>query len=280
VTSPDNRYIDLLKRCLTRELFLDQEWVDVVGWPKGGPLGDAEEVWPVLENAGMRIVEPLDDHEARATGRDWPRHAETMVGRKRLDNVDDLVRRAVDNGVPGDLVETGVWRGGVVILMRALLGELGETDRTVWACDSFEGLPEPDTERYPAEQNHVVEGWLDHLLAASLENVKANFARYGLLDDQVRFLEGWFRDTLPTAPIERIAVLRLDGDLYESTMDALVHLEAKVSPGGFVIVDDYLSWEPCRMAVADYRSEHGIDAPIHEIDWSGVWWQKPMNPEG
>jgi len=104
--------------------------------------------------------------------------------------------------------------------------------------------------------------------------VRANFARYGLLDDRVRLLEGWFSDTLPDAPIDALSVLRLDGDLYESTMDALEHLEPRVSPGGFVIVDDHGGWEPCRAAVADYRGRHGITAPIHEVDWTGAWWRK------
>ena len=118
---------------------------------------------------------------------------------------------------------------------------------------------------YPGE---MVQQWSD---AAQVE---ANIARYNLLDDQVRFLEGWFRDTLPDAPIERIAVLRLDGDLYESTMDALVALEPRVSPGGFVLVDDYNSWEPCARAVDDYRADRGITAPVHAVDWTGVWWRK------
>jgi O-methyltransferase len=85
-------------------------------------------------------------------------------------------------------------------------------------------------------------------LAVSLEQVKANFDRYGLLDDQVRFLKGWFRDTLPVAPIERLAVLRLDGDMYESPMDTLVNLYPKLSEGGYVIVDDYGAIPACRQA--------------------------------
>jgi hypothetical protein len=108
----------------------------------------------------------------------------------------------------------------------------------------------------------------------SLDEVKANFEHYGLLDDGVRFLEGWFSDTLPGAPIDRVAVLRVDGDLYESTMDALVNLEPKVSAGGYVIIDDYNGLEACRTAVDEYRKERGIDDTIEEIDWTGVWWRK------
>jgi len=269
-----SRYIDLVKRCLTREIFIDEEMVDVIAWPTGGPLGDPDEVWPILKRAGLRIVKPLEDPEGRLAGKEWPMFAETMAGTARLDNVDELVTRALRVGVAGDLVETGVWRGGIVILMRALLEAHGDTERRVWACDSFEGLPAPDPDRYPADATHVVEEDFREQTAVSLEQVKANIARYELLDERIRFLPGWFRDTLPQAPIEQIAVLRLDGDLYESTMDALTHLEPKVSPGGYIIIDDYNSWEPCRQAVTDYRQAKGISAEIHEIDWTGAWWQK------
>ena len=106
-----------------------------------------------------------------------------------------------------------------------------------------------------------------------METVQANFERYDLMDDQVRFLKGWFRDTLHLAPIERLAVLRLDGDMYESTMDALTALYGKVSPGGFVIVDDYFL-PNCRQAIGDFRAARGIDEPIQEIDGNGVFWEK------
>jgi O-methyltransferase len=264
-----DRYVELLLRCLTRELFLDQEWwdVDLREWP-GGP----EAVVDVLRDRRWRVVR-RGDPAARAEGRDWPPAAETMVGDLRLRNVAELCTRAIADGVPGDLIETGVWRGGVTILMRGVLAAHGIEDRTVWVADSFEGLPVPDGERYPADAH--LDWSAVEVLKVGAEAVRANFERYGLLDDQVRFLEGWFCDTLPTAPIERLAVLRLDGDLYQSTMDALVALEPKVSPGGFVIVDDYGGWESCRAAVDDYRRERGIDAPIQEVDWTGVWWRTP-----
>ena len=112
-------------------------------------------------------------------------------------------------------------------------------------------------------------------LAVSLEQVKANFARYGLLDQQVVFVEGLFQDTLPSLDVAQFALIRLDGDLYESTYVALDALYPKLSPDGFVIIDDYGVLPGCRAAVLDYRNLMGIEAPIHEIDWSGVWWQKP-----
>lgn len=213
------------------------------------------------------------DDEKRKLGRDWPRQAHTMIGRARMRNLRELTVATIEACVPGDFIETGVWRGGACIYMRAILAALGVTDRRVFVADSFDGLPPPDPEQYPADT-----GDLHHTireLAISLEQVRDNFDKYGLLDDQVVFLKGWFKDTLPTAPIDRLAVLRLDGDMYESTMDGLRNLYPKVSPGGYTIVDDYGCVPACKQAVEDYRRDHGITAPIHDIDEWGVYWQVP-----
>jgi hypothetical protein len=266
-------YLDLLAGCLTRELFLDEEVrnVDLRQWPGGEPEG----LRGLLREQRWRVVRPGATLDVRAVGDDWPPHAETMVGRARLANVRSLVLTALADDVPGDLVETGVWRGGTSIYMRAILAAAGDTSRTVVACDSFEGLPEADADRFPMD---VPLRLHEHqALAVSLDQVKANFDRYGLLDDQVRFVQGWFRDTLPglADQLGSIAVLRLDGDMYESTIDALTHLEPLVSPGGFVIVDDYNGIDACRQAITDYRNAHGITAAIHPVDWTAVWWRKP-----
>jgi O-methyltransferase len=155
--------------------------------------------------------------------------------------------------------------------MRAILKAYGITDRRVWAADSFQGLPYPDSERYPQDAGDLHSGY--DFLAVSREEVQENFRRYELLDDQVRFLKGWFRDTLPTAPVERIAVLRLDGDMYESTWEALTSLYPKLSVGGYVIIDDYNAVRGCRQAVDDYRRRQGIVDEITAIDWAGVFWR-------
>ncbi len=214
------------------------------------------------------------DPVLRAKGRDWPAKAHTMVGFERLRNVRELMRHAIGDQVPGDFVETGAWRGGACIYMRAVLKAFGIADRKVWVADSFAGLPRPDPERYPRQD----QGDLHHTfkeLAVSLETVQENFRKYDLLDEQVMFLKGWFKDTLPGAPIDRIAILRLDGDMYASTMDALQALGHKVSPGGFIIVDDFGAVEGCRRAIADYRVELGINAPMHDIDGIGSYWRVP-----
>jgi hypothetical protein len=267
-------YLDLLAGCLTRELFLDEEVrnVDLRQWPGGEPEG----LRGLLREQRWRVVRGGADRDTRAVGSDWPPHAETMVGQARLANVRTLTQTALADGIAGDLVETGVWRGGTSIYMRATLAAAGDTDRTVVACDSFEGLPEADADRFPMD---VPLRLHEHrALAVALDQVKANFDRYGLLDDQVRFVPGWFRDTLPglAGELDAIAVLRLDGDMYESTIDALTHLEPLVSPGGFVIVDDYNGIDACRQAVTDHRAAHGITAGIFPVDWTAVWWRKPL----
>jgi hypothetical protein len=234
-------YLDLMKRCLTRTLHGD----------------------PTLP--------PDADPANRLEGRDWPAEAETMIGLKRLDNIEYLLTDVLRRGIPGDVIETGVWRGGATIFMRAVLAAYGAADRYVWVADSFQGLPPPDAAAYPADAGVDLSGVPE--LATPLEQVQANFALYGLLDGQVRFLPGWFRDTLPNAPIGSLALMRLDGDLYESTIVALKSLYPKLSPGGYVIIDDY-ALSMCKQAVDDFRAAERIDAPLIPIDWTGMWWQR------
>ena len=277
VPASERRYLDLLKRCLTREIFADQDLEEVLLWSTKGPLeflGNPTETWPILAENGLRLVQPVADVSGRREGTKWSATADTMVGAKRLTNVEKLVRDVLANDVPGDFVETGIWRGGTIALMRAMLDVCGDPERTIWACDSFQGLPKPDLVNYPQDVDLDVGEIYNSVLAVSIEQVKENIARYGLLDERIQFVEGWFKDSLPTAPIEQISLLRLDGDLYESTMDALIPLEPKVSVGGYVIVDDYSGLEACKAAVDDYRTANNITDQIHAIDWTGVYWKK------
>jgi O-methyltransferase len=268
--TPHALYLDLLKRCLTRYTF-ETDLSPVVP-------GDSwkRRVWATVERTlGRRDIAvhrrtPFDP-ALRAEGRDWPASAETMVGLKRLDNLQFCVEQVVADDVPGDLLEAGVWRGGASIFMRGVLASLGVTDRTVWLADSFQGLPKPSAEN-PADAGD--QHWTQPFLAVSQEQVRHNFERYGLLDDNVRFLEGWFSDTLPTAPVEQVAVLRADGDMYSSTMDILRPMYPKVPVGGFVVIDDYGAIAACRTAVDEYRAEHGITEPLEQIDWTGAFWRR------
>jgi hypothetical protein len=242
-------YLDLLKGCLTR-LLIPDSCVNEQLVPTG-----------------------RFDVEARRSGRDWPSEAETMVGWLRLDSLQRCVEEVLRADIPGDLVEAGVWRGGASILMRAVLKAHGDSTRSVWLADSFAGLPVADPAHFPADAGDNLASF-NAYLGVSVERVRGNFEKYGLLDHQVHFLEGWFRDTLPAAPIRRIAVLRLDGDMYESTMDILTNLYHRVSPGGFVIVDDYGALANCRAAVDEFRARARIHEPLQPIDWTGVFWRR------
>jgi O-methyltransferase len=264
-------YLDLLKRTLTRSI--TPEPVERVAPYEPGTGAAKRRLLNWLNSRGLALVRTTPvDSQARGEGRDWPLDAETMVGLRRLDNLQACIADVVANDVPGDVIETGVWRGGAMILARAALEAFGDVHRCVWCADSFAGLPPPDAESYPLDKGDIHHTYRQ--LAVTLDEVRANFARYGLLDERVRFLEGWFRDTLPTAPIEHLAVLRLDGDMYESTIVALDALYPKLSTRGYVIIDDYGAAPACKQATEDFRRDHRIDDPLHEIDWTGVYWQR------
>jgi O-methyltransferase len=268
------RYLDLLRHALTFSL-----------WPEPlCPIEHLNEDRPLLKRAAVRLIaatlrhtgyqlarDPKPTREDRHDGLYWPYYADTMMGFGRLEHLQHCVETVLREGIPGDLIETGVWRGGACILMRGVLAAHGITDRKVYVADSFRGFP-------PVEEAQDVGDDPDEsraYLAVSLETVRENFRRYGLLDEQVVFLEGWFKATLPQAPIEQLAILRLDGDMYGSTMDALTALYPKLAPGGFCIVDDYGAIEACKQAVTDYRAAHGVATGIQTIDWTGVYWRKP-----
>lgn len=193
----------------------------------------------------------------------------SMVGHRRLENVEHCIRSVLDRSIQGDFVECGVWRGGASIYARAVLNALGATDRTVWLADSFEGLPVQQEQ----DKIDIAFAGMNHL-AVSLDTVRQNFARFGLLADNVKFLKGWFCDTLKDAPIDKIAILRLDGDYYSSTMDALTALYDRVTLGGYIIVDDYNSLASCHRAVDDFFRSRDIAPRLTEIDRAAVFWRK------
>jgi O-methyltransferase len=261
-------YLDLLRNYLTR--YGDDDVAPVRATHR--PL--TRIVLKLLVRRGFQLVRPVPfDEEKRNLGLDWPTAAETMIGMQRLTNLQHCVETVLTEDIPGDLIECGVWRGGACILMRAVLAAYGDQERCVWVADSFAGLPKPDHENYGADKDLRLD-LLGDILAISEATVKANFKRFGLLDDRVHFLVGWFKDTLQSAPINSISVLRLDGDLYESTIQALDALYPRLSTGGFCIVDDYHPIEACRQAVTDYLEREEISVEIAEIDGSGVFWRK------
>jgi O-methyltransferase len=260
-------YLDLLGKSLTHALY--GHTAGLVERPLGFKKLIKQKLFDLMERRDMRLVR-FHDPDERTEGTMWPLFGHTMLGLKRLENVRFCIDEILRNDVPGDLIETGVWRGGTTIFMRGVLKANGVTDRDVWVADSFEGMPRADG-RYDVDADSTAHRITQ--VAVPLEEVQENFRRYGLLDDQVRFLKGWFKDTLPTVSDRRWAVVRLDGDMYQSTMDALTNLYENLSIGGYLIVDDY-ALEPCRLAIHDFREEHDITDEIRHIDWTGIFWKK------
>ena len=267
---PDVRdmYLDLLRRSLTR--YGTAEFVPI----RAASHPMVRRVFGILAKRNIRLMREIPfDEQRRNLGLDWPASAETMIGMQRLTHLQRCAETVLAEDIPGDLVECGVWRGGACILMRAVLSAYGDEERCVWLADSFEGVPPPDPENYSADKDLRLD-LSANVLAIPASAVRDNFKRYGLLDDRVRILPGWFKDTLPGAPINRIALLRLDGDLYESTIQALEALYPRLSASGFCIIDDYHSIDACRQAVTDYRQRNSITAEIFDIDGSGVYWRR------
>jgi O-methyltransferase len=272
----EQTYLDLLKDCLAASIYEESAWRIVESAPQA-PKGTFK--WSPLIAVRRFLIAQLRkrrlllvrmrpfDAAARVAGKDWPCFGYTMVGRARLDNIEWCIRDVLERNVAGDFIETGVWRGGSAIFMRAMLQIYGVKNRVVWAADSFEGMPVPENESDGWDMSAIEQ------LQVSLDEVKGNFSRFGLLDDQVKVLKGWFKNTLPTAPIARLAILRMDGDLYNSTMDALTNLYDKMSPGGYVIVDDYKGWPGCRRAVHDFLDRRQLNPEIREIDNDSVFWR-------
>lgn len=263
--------------------------------------------WPVLNSSYVRLIrqiatgemdsllrsilfgptENLQTHATSATKknlfqkiksnlRKYRSNALTMCGPAAIDTMIHLCQRVLDEGIPGDFLEAGVWRGGMPLLMRAYLFEKGVTDRKVWLADSFCGLP---------TNRNQMQDWRDRLasrllgqvdqLAVSEIQVQNVFRHFGLLDSQVIFLKGWFKESLPTiSSDQKFSLLRLDGDYYESTRDSLKFLHPKLSSGGFIIIDDYNLPFGCKRAVDEYREAHGIESPLISINQQSVYWRK------
>jgi len=264
-------YLELIKRCLVNYIYGDAEY-----WPILKPRGWlSKNIVHLIRyfNIGIVRFRPFDK-ELRIEGRNWPPppFAHSMMGLKRLNNLQTCIENILDENVPGDFIEAGVWRGGGIIFMRAMLKAYGVKDRIVWGADSFQGLPKPNQRMYPYDVG--INLYKVEELSVSLDEVKRNMEYYGLLDNQVNFIEGWFSETLPTAPIKKLALMRLDGDMYESIMDSLKNLYPKLSGGGYVIIDDYGAIHACRQAVEDFRSANHIVDQLEKIDYTGVYWKR------
>ena len=244
-------YIQLLKKCVLDSIY---------GSNMITPDGKGEEV-----------MKGKADQESILNGTYWPSRAHTMIGEKRLTNIEKCFLDILENKIEGDIIETGVWRGGSCIFM-AGLNKYYKSGKKVFVADSFEGLPPPNEKKYPLDKGDILYKYKS--LAVSLEDVKSNFSKYDLLDENVIFIKGFFNESLKNAPIEKLSLLRLDGDMYESTMDSLIHLYDKVVVGGYIIIDDYGCIPACAAAVEDFRKSRGITTKLETIDWTGRYWKK------
>ncbi|HEX8075984.1 MAG TPA: TylF/MycF/NovP-related O-methyltransferase [Thermoleophilaceae bacterium] len=198
----------------------------------------------------------------------------TMVFEPTLADLVARVDEVVDRGVPGDLVECGVWRGGSAFLMAEVLNQRRARGRKVWLFDSFEGLPPPREIDGPGANAYAENTddpmYLDNC-RADLAEVRANAERLGLTD-RTEIVPGWFEDTLPAVRerVGPIALLRLDCDWYDPVKLCLDTFYDQVSRGGIVILDDYYVWDGCAIAVHEFLGRRAL---AHRIQAApGVAW--------
>lgn len=231
-------------------------------------LTDACHAATTIAQDGLKLA-PV---EPRESGDDCPALAETMIGLKRMANLRECINTVIEQAVSGDFIECGVWRGGASIYATAVFeahDDWFDNSREIWLADSFAGLPAPS---HPADAELRLHEY--PYLAVSLDTVKDNFRRYDLLLPNVKFLQGFFADTLPTIRDHRWSILRCDCDMYSSTRAVLDNLYDGLSVGGFCIIDEYFWMKECRQAVDEFRAERGIVEPIVKIDNQGGFWRR------
>jgi hypothetical protein len=200
----------------------------------------------------------------------------TMTSRERMYAMFQAARYVAEASVPGDIVECGVWRGGSSMMAARTLLVRGESDTRFWLYDTFEGMPPPDERDYGlhhedphAEWRRNQRGAVNEWCYAPLEEVRTNMLGTGLAAERIELVEGKVEETIPARVPERIAILRLDTDWYESTYHELVHLFPRLVSGGVLIIDDYGQWGGVRDAVDRYLSDEGIPLLLGRIDYAG-----------
>ena len=255
-------YLDDLRDCLTCK--------------KGGSYIDRRHI---LDGDEWKIEPRLATDDEIDNHRILPRDALTMIGTKGLNHIRECIKTCIDEKIPGGFMETGVWRGGACIFAAGCFKYYDEPTRSIYVCDSFQGLPMPSHQNdYGHEYYNKAE-----YLKVSKETISNSFEKYNLLHDNVFFVEGYFEDTMPELSKQdiQLSILRLDGDMYTSTISVLEAMYDKVSPNGFIIIDDF-GLEPCRKAVHEFRKKRDITNPIitvteYENDGlqpSIVYWRK------
>lgn len=282
------RYLDLLKSILVNELYVELEaqlLMSVLCSARNLVL-DLEEFRAVRQDREFLgqllsakqegetiLLDTASDSDRPGVDgnlRNFTEFSYTLVGRKRLDHLQQCVEDILENEVPGDLLEAGVWRGGCCILMAAVLAAHGDSGRCVWLADSFAGLPASVRRE---DRDYAMDASRLPVLAVPVEEVRNNLRRFGLLGDRIRFLPGWFEETLPDSDTGPLALLRVDCDLYSSTWTVLEALYPRLSGGAWVIIDDYGILPPCKQAVDEFREQNGIAAELQPIDSHAVCWR-------
>lgn len=223
----------------------------LIGTPSQGRCGNG---------GGCETIVPFNAM-LRHYGNDWPPTAYTMIGTQRLENFRAAILEVNRNHIPGAIIELGVWRGGAMILAAGVLKETG-VKRYLYLYDAFESMP-----GYSAASNY---------LANSMKSVQSNFELFDVRDDHVHFEKGLFKDTVPAWKIESkpIAVLRVDGNFYDSYQDAMYHMYESVSVGGIVIFDDVMSHAPVQAFWLDFKKDQGVPEVLNRIDRHSAWFRK------
>lgn len=207
----------------------------------------------------------------------------TMVSYEGLCTLGDQVRFCEETNIPGDLVELGTWKGGCLAMMAQANLKWGKSRRTLRGFDSFQGLPRPRLDKdYGADIQEffkVSEGQSDgalipiNALEADISAPLRILEEVGYPKENVKFHAGWFQETVPKVNIEKIAVLRLDGDFYDSYAVPLEYLYDRVTLGGFIVIDDWVL-RGCREAVADFFAKRQLAPYLSHVDGSVRYFRK------
>lgn len=227
-----------------------------------------------LTRIAKRVIGKLFTNQAPL---DWSDHhratAEvvqpfTMTGDLRIGAMIDAVQHIDAAGIAGAIVECGVWRGGSMMAAALTLMQSGKTDRELWLYDTFTGMVTPgeaDEDMFGQKAAGKFRGgWCE----ASLGEVTANMLTTGYPSNRLKFIEGKVEETIPAQAPDKIALLRLDTDWYESTRHELEHLYPRLAAGGILIIDDYGHWKGSRKAVDEYMAKHCTRMFLSRIDYS------------
>jgi O-methyltransferase len=266
-------YIDLLKSALMG--CLENTCYNEVGAGKKSGIKKAfQTILKFLIPKNTKLIRlSQGSKEERQMRSDSTFNAYTLVGYKRLQFLEESVKEIAHKKIDGDILEAGLWRGGASIFIKKMMDIVGLNNQ-LYCADSFEGMPKPklktDLDSLNGDYSKI------DFYTVGLEKVIENFKNFNALDSQVHFVKGWFSETMPLLreKIKKISLLRVDCDLYESTLDVLVNMYDKVSEGGFVYIDDYYGWEGCRKAVDEFRLARSIDQALVTVDRDSVYWNK------